>query len=119
MIKPVQDRLVSVKKLAKKSGCISINGRYTTRKTLQSDYRFEMSWNSPRVIGTGMNGPVRLAAGKEDGRKYAVKSCKKKLLNPATRAELKSEVEIYLSPDHPHIARLEQVYETEQEIHLV
>jgi len=119
VIRPVQDGLVSVQKMIKESGCISINGRYTTRRTLQSDYKFEMSWNSPKVIGTGMSGPVRLAAGKEDGRKYAVKSFKKKLLNPATRAELKSEVEIYLSLDHPHIARLEQVYETAEEIHLV
>lgn len=119
MIKPVQDGLVSVKKLTEESGCISINGRYTTRRTLQSDYRFEMSWNSQKVIGTGMSGPVRLAVGNRDGRKYAVKSFKKKQLNATTTAELKSEVEIYLSLDHPHIARLEQVYETDEEIHLV
>lgn len=34
-------------------------------------------------------------------------------------AELKSEAEIYLSLDHPHIARLENVYETSAQMHLV
>jgi len=111
---------VAVEKMRQGNGSISIVGRYTQQKTMQSDYTFEMSWNAPRgkVIGTGMSGPVRLATGK-DGREYAVKSFKKKQLNPKARAELQSEVEIYLSLDHPHIARLEQVYETDEEIHLV
>jgi calcium-dependent protein kinase len=32
---------------------------------------------------------------------------------------LKSEVEIYLSLDHPHVARLEHVFETDEQLHLV
>jgi calcium-dependent protein kinase len=48
-----------------------------------------------------------------------VKSLKKQALSADARAELKNEVEIYLSLDHPHIARLEYVYETLEEIHLV
>lgn len=109
---------MGVDKLSKENGGISIVGRYTTQKNLQNDYAYEMSWSSPKVIGTGMNGAVRLARGK-DGRQYAVKSFNKKHLTTKARAELQGEVEIYLSVDHPHIARLEQVYETNEEIHLV
>ena len=32
---------------------------------------------------------------------------------------LKREAEIYLALDHPHVARLEMVYETDAELHLV
>jgi len=88
--------------------------RYTTTRTLEQDYDLDQ-----RVIGTGMNGPVRLATGKGDGRKHAVKSFRKTGLSERKRAELKSEAEIYLSLDHPHVARLEMVYETDRELHLV
>merc|ERR1719401_916340 len=40
-------------------------------------------------------------------------------MTAAKKAELKSEAEIYLSLDHPHVARLEMVYETDDELHLV
>eukprot|EP00928_Gymnodinium_smaydae_P067575 TRINITY_DN50574_c0_g1_i1.p1 TRINITY_DN50574_c0_g1~~TRINITY_DN50574_c0_g1_i1.p1 ORF type:complete len:599 (-),score=134.19 TRINITY_DN50574_c0_g1_i1:28-1596(-) len=66
-----------------------------------------------------MNGPVRLARGRRDGLTYAVKSFKKTGLTPQRRSELKSEAEIYLSLDHPHVARLEMVYESNEELHLV
>lgn len=71
-----------------------------------------------KVIGSGMSGPVQLATG-ADGVKYAVKSFKKQGLSARRRADLKNEVEIYLALDHPHIARLIMVYETDEEIHLV
>jgi calcium-dependent protein kinase len=115
---PVKDGLVDVQKLIDEYGGISIAGRYTKQKALESDYTFEMNWNAPKVIGTGLNGDVRLASDK-DGILYAVKSFQKKKLKHKARGDMKNEVEIYLSVDHPHIARLEQVYETEEEIHLV
>jgi calcium-dependent protein kinase len=114
----LHDSWVALEKLAKKSGSISIFGRYTTQRPLQSDYTFKMINDKPKVIGTGMSGPVRLATGR-DGRQYAVKSFKKDRLISRAKSELKSEVEIFLSMDHPHIARLEQVYETADELHLV
>lgn len=113
-----QDGHAGIEKLPKKKGNISIAGRYTTHRSLHSDYTFDMKDGNPRVIGTGMSGPVRLATGR-DGRKYAVKSFKKPRLNPQARSDLKREVDIYLSLDHPHIARLEQVYDTEDEVHMV
>merc|ERR1719454_2742590 len=102
----------------RKRGGISVVGRYTTQRSLHSDYTLEMRGNKPRVIGNGLSGPVHLATGR-DGKQYAVKSFKKQQLDSNASSDLKREVEIYLSLDHPHIARLEQVYETKEEAHLV
>eukprot|EP00930_Biecheleria_cincta_P004686 TRINITY_DN105605_c0_g1_i1.p1 TRINITY_DN105605_c0_g1~~TRINITY_DN105605_c0_g1_i1.p1 ORF type:complete len:668 (+),score=126.67 TRINITY_DN105605_c0_g1_i1:232-2004(+) len=66
-----------------------------------------------------MNGPVRLATGKGDACKYAIKSFKKNALSSLKRAELKNESEIYLTLDHPQVAKLEMIYETQEELHLV
>jgi calcium-dependent protein kinase len=114
-----QDGFIGIEKMTKRrKGNISIIGRYTTKRSVHDDYTFVMKDDKPKVLGTGMSGPVRLAQDK-NGRQYAVKSFKKKKLNQQARDDLKREVEIYLSLDHPHIARLEQVYETEEEVHLV
>jgi calcium-dependent protein kinase len=68
-----------------------------------------------------MNGPVKLATGRSKGatRKYAVKSLKKSNISSVDLAFTKSEVELYLSLDHPHIARLEQVFEQKDHVDLV
>jgi len=95
-------------------GSLPVSCRYTTSRTLERDFKIE-----PKIVGTGMSGPVRLATGLGDGRKYAVKSFKKTGLSAGKREELKSEAEIYLSLDHPHVARLEMVYETDEDLHLV
>lgn len=62
------------------------------------------------ILGKGVNGAVCLATGKADGRRYAVKRLRK---------GQKSEANVYLSLDHPHIARLECVYENDEQLHLV
>merc|ERR1719422_2217394 len=66
-----------------------------------------------------MSGPVKLAVNRYDGSKYAVKSFKKASMSYDERVALRNEAEIYLSLDHPHVARLEMVYETREEVHLV
>mmetsp|Transcript_28970 Transcript_28970/g.83083 ORF Transcript_28970/g.83083 Transcript_28970/m.83083 type:complete len:555 (-) Transcript_28970:107-1771(-) len=88
--------------------------RYTSSRPLELDYTFE-----GEVLGYGMSGPVCLATGRGDGQKYAVKTFRKAGISARQLDDFKSEVEIYLSLDHPHIARLEMVYETSEEIHLV
>merc|ERR1712046_244324 len=57
------------------------------------------------ILGKGVNGAVCLATGKADGRRYAVKRLRK---------GQKSEANVYLSLDHPLIARLECVYENDE-----
>merc|ERR1719382_551473 len=66
-----------------------------------------------------MSGPVRLAIGRSDRKKYAVKSFRKTGMSLRHREEMKNEAEIFLALDHPHVARLEMVYETEKDVHLV
>jgi len=112
-IEALQSPLVPIEKMGRQQGNISIAGRYTSQRKLEDDYTLKS-----KVVGTGLNGPVHLAVG-QDGRQYAVKSFKKCLLDSGERHELKSEVEIYISVDHPHIARLEQVYETKDDLYLV
>jgi len=88
--------------------------RYSSSRPLERDYVVE-----GEVLGCGMSGAVHLAIGRGDGRKYAVKTFAKAGMSTGQLAELKSEAEIYLSLDHPHIARLENVYETSAQMHLV
>jgi len=113
--RPVTDKVVGLEDvIAKKGISIAVAGRYTTVRRLDQDYSLDS-----KVIGSGMSGPVQLATGRSGGQKYAVKSFRKIGLSARKREELKSEVEIYLALDHPHIARLEMVYETDEDIHLV
>lgn len=97
-----------------RQGRISVTGRYVTDRPLSADFNMDS-----KVLGSGMSGPVQLARSIDGGHRYAVKSFKKKGLNSRKRIELKSEVEIYMQLDHPHIASLECVYEGDEEIHIV
>lgn len=71
------------------------------------------------VLGTGMSGSVRLARQRATGTTHAVKSFKKRYSSLAALEDFKREVDVHLSMHHPHIACLEHVYETSDEIHLV
>eukprot|EP00931_Biecheleriopsis_adriatica_P032560 TRINITY_DN18994_c0_g1_i2.p1 TRINITY_DN18994_c0_g1~~TRINITY_DN18994_c0_g1_i2.p1 ORF type:complete len:586 (-),score=132.71 TRINITY_DN18994_c0_g1_i2:108-1820(-) len=71
------------------------------------------------VLGTGINGEVTQAICRTTGRAVAVKSFDKKALSEKKRLQLKSEVDVHLQSDHPHIVRLERVYETDSEVKLV
>jgi len=88
--------------------------RYTKDRRLEDDYEV-----TRRVLGCGMSGEVKLAIGRWDRCAYAVKSFSKRKIPPSSRADLKSEAEIYLSLDHPHIVRLDMVYESKDEMHFV
>jgi serine/threonine protein kinase len=71
------------------------------------------------VLGTGYNGAVVLATCRGSGRVVAVKTLQLKGLDAAQINELRSEAEIFLSMDHPHIARLVDVFETKERLDLV
>lgn len=72
-----------------------------------------------KVLGTGLSGPVVLAKGRRDGRRCALKRISKANMKPKSLKQLGTEVEIYLTLDHPNIARLLDVYETESEVALI
>jgi len=71
-----------------------------------------------KVLGQGLCGDVILVRSKADGRRYALKSIRKTNVSPSKLAQLFAEVEIYLTLDHPNIARLHNVYETDTDISL-
>merc|ERR1719272_1143640 len=103
--------------MVKRQGSIAVAGRYSDTRALGSDYEV-----LPTVCGCGMDGPVHLARG-QDGNHYAVKSLQLPLLTDSSnfrkRHAIIREVSCTLQLDHPHLVRLENVYETPEEMHLV
>jgi calcium-dependent protein kinase len=108
-------------RLEARMGKIPFSGRFHREpRKLEDDYMI-----SKNMLGSGMTGDVRLATNlTKPGHKFAVKSLRlnESMLsfnNQQTIQQLKSEVENYLCIDHPHIARLYDVYEAKKEFHLV
>ncbi|CAE7170981.1 CPK22, partial [Symbiodinium pilosum] len=96
-------------------GHLSVVGRYHRLPTrLEDDYFVEK-----KALGTGYNGSVLLARGKNRAGKFAIKAFKLHGVSKEKKAELASEAEIFLSMDHPHIVRLFDVYEEEDRLSLV
>jgi calcium-dependent protein kinase len=83
---------------------------------LEQDYRV-----SSTVLGSGYSGSVRLATAKHTNSKQpcAVKTFRLKGLHGSKKERLLSEIEVYLRMDHPHVARLLDVYETDIQINIV
>mmetsp|Transcript_18060 Transcript_18060/g.38565 ORF Transcript_18060/g.38565 Transcript_18060/m.38565 type:complete len:541 (+) Transcript_18060:97-1719(+) len=99
----------------KRIGRISVKGRYHhLPNRLEDSYDLETT-----ALGSGYNGVVYLAKSLETGQRVAVKGFKLNGVGRVKREELASEASIFLSMDHPHIARLIDVYEGEDRLSLV
>lgn len=86
----------------------------TKAKAFVAEYLLE-----DQVLGTGAQSIVRQAIHRQSGRTLAVKSCAKSEELRETLDNLRGQCEIQSSLCHPHIARLEGVYETERDLHVV
>jgi len=98
-------------------GHLSVHSRYhRLPRCVEDDYEI-----TDRVLGSGINGDVHLALGKHarGSQAYAVKAFDMHNISVDKRAELDSEVAVFLEMDHPHVARLVDVYETSHTLHLV
>jgi len=96
-------------------GKVSVSGRYhKVPKRLADDYQLQRA-----VLGSGYNGSVHKATSKINGKNFAVKGFKLHGVSRDKKEELESECEIFLSMDHPHVARLVDVYEDENHLNLV
>jgi calcium-dependent protein kinase len=86
------------------------------QRKLEHDYTI-----TSKVLGTGYSGAVRLAKAKQGDRSksFAVKTFSLRGLTVKKKQRLHSEIEVFLSMDHPHVARLLDVYETDFDISLV
>jgi len=90
-------------------------GRYSCWRRIRSD----IDMRNVVVLGRGAMGKVFLATWLGGGYRCAVKTLRKKQFSKSDQALLINEVGLYLSLDHPHIAKLEQVYESRKKIHFV
>jgi len=96
-------------------GKVSVTGRYHKKpKELIHDYDMQKT-----VLGSGYNGSVHMATNKNTKDRFAVKSFKLHGVSREKKEELETECEIFLAMDHPHVARLVDVYEDEEHLHLV
>jgi len=95
------------------------------KKNFLSDY--EYTANPPAVIGHGFSGDVVLCrrlhapdfGGRPENSLRCVKRFKLKSMTADHLEKLKNEAIIYLSLEHPHIARLFDVYEDDEELSLI
>ncbi|GMI31634.1 hypothetical protein TrCOL_g1871 [Triparma columacea] len=76
--------------------------------------------HSGPIIGSGVSGVVRQVVHRTSGAEYAVKCMNLTTIRRGfALKQLKEEVQILVSLDHPNIVRLEEVYESKSEIYLV
>lgn len=100
---------------AQRVGKVAVSGRFKKLpKRLEDDYEVDT-----KVLGTGYNGSVFLAKSKTTGKKFAVKGFHLHGVGADKMKQLQDEAEIFLGMDHPHVARLVDVYESETHLNLV
>eukprot|EP01053_Blabericola_migrator_P003422 Blabericola_migrator_1__3421@NODE_2005_length_3433_cov_163_896613_g299_i2_p1_GENE_NODE_2005_length_3433_cov_163_896613_g299_i2NODE_2005_length_3433_cov_163_896613_g299_i2_p1_ORF_typecomplete_len528_score70_57Pkinase/PF00069_25/2_4e65Pkinase_Tyr/PF07714_17/1_7e43Kinaselike/PF14531_6/1_7e14EFhand_7/PF13499_6/0_011EFhand_7/PF13499_6/2_3e08EFhand_11/PF08976_11/2_4EFhand_11/PF08976_11/2_7e05Pkinase_fungal/PF17667_1/3_1e08Kdo/PF06293_14/5_1e07Kdo/PF06293_14/5_3e03EFhand_8/PF13833_6/62EFhand_8/PF13833_ len=71
------------------------------------------------VVGGGQSGTVRLATQRFNGRTYAIKTFIKALASKEQVNLLRNEAQILLKLDHPHVARLTEVWEDSSAVHFI
>jgi calcium-dependent protein kinase len=111
------DRLQATeKRAAERAGKVAVSSRYKRLpKRLEDDYIVDAG----KVLGTGYNGSVFMATSVTTKQKYAVKGFHLHGVVAEKMQQLEAECEIFLSMDHPHVARLVDVYESETQLNLV
>lgn len=114
--KSTTDRLQDVAdRAASRVGKVAVSGRYKKLpKRLEDDYIVDA-----KVLGTGYNGSVFLATSRKTSHKFAVKGFHLHGVGADKMKQLEDEAEIFLGMDHPHVARLVDVYESETHLNLV
>lgn len=96
-------------------GKLSVTGRYhVLPRKLDDDYLLQSE-----VLGKGFNGEVVVAKHRITQQKVAVKPFMLRGADADKLLELSTEVEIFLNMDHPHVARLVDIYESGDCLHLV
>lgn len=102
------------KRLESRTGTVALTGRVHVARDFSLDYE-----RTGNVIGSGFNGKVTLAKSKISGQEYAIKELRTQGVPRQCLADLKQECEVFLMMDHPHIARLVNVYETTETLVLI
>eukprot|EP01054_Gregarina_sp_Poly1_P010700 Gregarina_sp_Poly_1__10699@NODE_80_length_15637_cov_125_963134_g68_i0_p2_GENE_NODE_80_length_15637_cov_125_963134_g68_i0NODE_80_length_15637_cov_125_963134_g68_i0_p2_ORF_typecomplete_len557_score71_48Pkinase/PF00069_25/2_6e67Pkinase_Tyr/PF07714_17/1_1e44Kinaselike/PF14531_6/3_2e14Pkinase_fungal/PF17667_1/1_6e08EFhand_7/PF13499_6/0_0091EFhand_7/PF13499_6/0_0087Kdo/PF06293_14/3_2e07Kdo/PF06293_14/7_4e02EFhand_11/PF08976_11/1EFhand_11/PF08976_11/0_39FTA2/PF13095_6/0_69FTA2/PF13095_6/1e04EFhand_8/PF len=71
------------------------------------------------VVGSGHSGTVRVATHRYNGRTYAIKTFVKGLASKEQVNLLRNEAQVLLKLDHPHVARLTEVWEDNSAVHFI
>ena len=71
------------------------------------------------VLGSGISGAVKICIHKTTKIKYALKTLSKRKLQPSKISKLKKEIQIMADLDHPNILRIQEYFETRDNIFLV
>eukprot|EP00419_Tripos_fusus_P076755 CAMPEP_0172887668 /NCGR_PEP_ID=MMETSP1075-20121228/134509_1 /TAXON_ID=2916 /ORGANISM="Ceratium fusus, Strain PA161109" /LENGTH=544 /DNA_ID=CAMNT_0013741403 /DNA_START=23 /DNA_END=1657 /DNA_ORIENTATION=- len=113
----VKQELLEVRlRTQSENGLGQVVGRYhLPPHRIEDDYILEPS----QELGSGYNGSVFIAKSKDTHETFAVKPFRLYRITQAQKRELKNEVAVFLAMDHPHVARLRDVYEDEEELRLV
>eukprot|EP00425_Heterocapsa_triquetra_P001635 CAMPEP_0195062292 /NCGR_PEP_ID=MMETSP0448-20130528/8945_1 /TAXON_ID=66468 /ORGANISM="Heterocapsa triquestra, Strain CCMP 448" /LENGTH=524 /DNA_ID=CAMNT_0040092955 /DNA_START=70 /DNA_END=1645 /DNA_ORIENTATION=- len=83
-------------------------------RRLQSDYDL-----LPKVIACGKGGVVHMVAHKKTNRAMAVKSFRVAAATPVAYKQLRTSAELHLCLDHKHIVKLEDIYTSSTNMHMV
>jgi calcium-dependent protein kinase len=75
--------------------------------------------NKHAILGTGVNGNVCECIHKATKLKYALKTLNKYRIKPEKLKQLREEINIMSTLDHPNIVRLHEYFETRNEIKLI
>jgi hypothetical protein len=88
------------------------NNMVLAKEDHRKDYRtvYEPIRSVDAVLGTGMTGTVKRVKRITDGKILAMKTIKLAHITPTQRQSLQSEIDILKSMDHPHIAKLYEVF---------
>jgi calcium-dependent protein kinase len=102
----------------KRRGKVPLLGRYHEMpRKLEHDFKM-----TGEVVGSGCSGSVKKAVrinAPDSAEKFAVKTFSLRRLSASSRVSLEAEAQIFLCLDHPHIARLINVYQTPESLSLV
>lgn len=96
-------------------GEVSVHARYFKEKVISDDYDVYHD----DILGSGYNGNVYKAKARVGGKIFAVKDFNFRTFNQTKLDELEAECQIFLSCDHPHVARLVNVYHDKDKLSLV
>lgn len=110
--------MLNVARVQKLSNPASVASRYH----LESERNFSEDYTvSSEVLGHGLCGSVVVAHGRKDNRRYALKTLRKDSgkSKDSKLLQILTEVEIHLGMDHPNIAQVKDVYESESTISML
>eukprot|EP00746_Dinoflagellata_sp_MGD_P012711 gnl/MRDRNA2_/MRDRNA2_127195_c0_seq1.p1 gnl/MRDRNA2_/MRDRNA2_127195_c0~~gnl/MRDRNA2_/MRDRNA2_127195_c0_seq1.p1 ORF type:complete len:534 (+),score=114.32 gnl/MRDRNA2_/MRDRNA2_127195_c0_seq1:124-1725(+) len=115
--KPVltpRDLSKTAERVSQNVGQIPVASRYHTSRDVREDYEL-----TQRVLGFGFSGEVKFGKNRATGTKHAIKRLSLHLADEDAKDRLHEELEIFMKLDHPHVAILNDVYVTPEELTFV